>query len=85
MSGYALNQIPTRLAMGAASAGLGLLSYGLYKVGLNLDLYSAGAPAVLAYVPPAAAGLLTAATAVGAVSPMNDPIQTGQSIEAPAP
>ena len=77
MSGYALNQIPMRLGMGAASAGLGLVSYGLYKVGVNMDLLSSGAishnPFVV--VPPVAVGLLSAATAACAVSPMREPIQ----------
>jgi len=74
MSGYHINQTPARLAMGAASLGLGVISYGLYKVGVNLDILNAGAishnPFVI--VPPAATGLLSTAMAIGAVSPHND-------------
>ena len=71
MSGYSRGQVPMRMVYGAAAVGSALLTYGLYKVGANLDILSAGGvsnnPFVL--LPPAATATLTLGTTFGALTP----------------
>ena len=71
MSGYRRDQIPMRLQAGAAATGLGLLSYGLYKVGVNTEILTAGGISKNPFVvlPPGITALLTAGLAWQTVAP----------------
>ena len=82
MSKYKRDQIPMRLIAGAAATGLGLISYGLYKAGVNSEFLTTVAISKNPFIviPPAAAGLLTAGAAGVALAPWAD-----NNVEAPVP
>ena len=83
MSEYTTEQIPLRITAGAAAAGLGLVTYGLYKAGVNLDLLSAGGISSnpFAILPPAAAALLTAGATAVSLGPHSESNSTPSTLD----